>query len=595
MRSVLRLLALARVHWRVYAVAVLAIAIGTGCFLLVPRKMGEFVEALSHLTDARLDVALFRPAIDIAGLLILQALFTAVYSYLVAIASERIVNDLRGAFFSNLVSRPLDEASPKQLGAIASEFASDLAVIQAGLSDTLTGFLRHAIFTIGAVTALFFVDFWMTAISLAGVGIISLVILAFVKLATKAVVSVQRYRARTVSLLIEAATNAYVIQAYDRIDYMDARFVERLEETFARVKRHLRLMAFMNPVTLVVFAVIISGTLALGILAVREGRLSVADLVSYFTYAVVLVASVSQIGQLAGRLYQSGVLFEKHGELLSPIAADPAARPGQFILPGDSALPAPRESTFGYVLENVAFSYPGTEHLALSDVSFAVPAGLVTAIIGESGAGKSTVAGLFCGVFRPTSGTIRFIDRDGNAIEPPSRGRIAVVPQEPSLFAGTVSENISFGRPGLGTADIERAAREAQIHDHIRGLPGGYEAGVEEGGRNFSRGQQQRLALARALVGRPRLLILDEATASVDVVTEDAIKTAIQALRGEATIVVIAHQGKLLTEVDHLIVLDRGRLATSGPPGRPDVANEVVVHLSQLRCPRASESVGDGK
>jgi ATP-binding cassette, subfamily B, bacterial len=568
-------------------VVLLALILGTGCMLLVPSKIGELVAALSEMSGEQpSSEQLFRPAAEIAGLLILQALLAAVSSYVISHTSEHVINGLRVDFFRNLISRPLDEAGPKQLGQIASEFASDLVVIQGGLSETLINFLRHALFSVGAVAALFLVDFRMTALSLAGVGVIALVIVGFIKLATKAVVSVQKYRARTVALLLESASNAYVIQAYGRIDYMNSRFVERLDQTFARVKRQLRLVALMNPVTLVVFAVIIYATLAYGLAAVRDGRLSVAELVSYLTWAVILVVSVSMFGQLAGRLHQSGILFEKHSALLSPTAADPATRRDLLFGPADPAVSAEGKPAVGYALEKVSFSYPDAELPALFDVSFEIPAGQVTAIIGESGAGKSTAAGLLCGVYFPTSGSLRFIDGAGATVPPPSRHDLAVVPQEPFLFAGTVFDNIGFGREGVSPSDVEWAARQAQIHDHIRDLPGGYRAGVEEGGRNFSRGQQQRLALARALVARPRLLVLDEATASVDVVTERAIKTTIQALRGQATIVIIAHQGELLADVDHLVVLDRGRLVQAGPPSRSGVSHDVVTHLTRLRRAR---------
>ncbi len=584
--SVLRLLALAHPHWRTYMVVLLALALETGCFLLLPGRIGELVAALSRMRSAPVSTELFRPASAIAGLLILQALFAAVESYFVSRTSEHIVNGLRVSFFRNLISRALDESSPKQLGRIASEFSSDLLVIQGGLSETLINFLRHGLFTVGAVTALFLVDFRMTAVSLAGVGIVALVILAFIKFATKAVVSVQEYRARTVALLLESASNAYVIQAYGRIGYMSSRFVERLEQTFERVKRQLLIIALMNPVTLVVFAVIVYWTLSHGMAAVRDGRLSVAALVAYLTYALVLVVSVSMFGHLGGRLHQSGALLEKHAQVLSPGKITPTIRGDWLFGPSGGDLPAHRKPAIGYTLKNVSFSYPGAEQEALVNVSFDVPAGRVTAIIGESGAGKSTVAGLLCGVYCPSSGSVGFVDAEGAAVLPPSRHDLAVVPQEPFLFSGTVFENIAFGREGLSSSDVESAARKAQIHDHIRDLPGRYRAGVEEGGRNFSRGQQQRLALARALVARPRLLILDEATASVDVVTERAIKATVQALRGETTIIIIAHQGELLADIDHLVVLDCGRLVHAGAPSGSDATHDLVLHLTRRRHAR---------
>ncbi|MFP2905397.1 ABC transporter ATP-binding protein [Pyxidicoccus sp. 3LFB2] len=588
MKNVLRLLTLTRAHWRSYAVALVALTAGTLLFLAVPRNLAVLLSQLPQLADPEQGLTFFAPAINIALLLVAHAVCVGIYSYLLSNASERIVNRLRASFFGNLISRPLDECSPKQLGEIASEFSSDLSIIQGGLSETLINFLRHSIFTLGAMIALFIVDARMTAISMGGVLIIAMVLLVFIKMATRAMVSVQRYRSRTVSLLLESASNAYVIQAYERIDYMNARFVERLDDTFARVKSHLRLMSLMNPISMVVFTAVISGTIAFGVFELRNGRLTVADLVSFITYAVVLVASVSQVGFLAGRLNQAGVMLAKHEAILSGVRPEPAPRASSLFRlparPGEPGANLPSASSFGYALENVVFHYPGSERPALGGVSFRIPAGQVTAIIGESGAGKSTVAGLLCGIYRPRSGTLRFVDSDGaGCTVAPSRQEIAVVPQEPFLFSGTVSENISFGREGLTASDIERAARAAQIHEHVHSLPGGYEAGVEEGGRNFSRGQRQRLALARALVTRPRILLLDEATASLDVVSERAIKSAIQGLRGQVTIVIIAHQGELLADVDHLVVLDRGSVVHAGAPGHASTSHELIGSLAQLR------------
>jgi ATP-binding cassette subfamily B protein len=583
--SVAELLRLARRYWPSYAAAAAALAVGTALFLAVPRSLGLLVTLLPHVTDPGVAPRVYVPAVNIALLLVLHAACAGVYSYLVTNASERIVNDLRAAFFRGLVSRPLDECSPRQLGEIASEFSSDLAVIQGGLSDTLIDFLRHAIVTAGAIVALFFVDLRMTAISLAGVMVIALVILAFMKLATRAVVTVQRYRARTVALLLEAASNAYVIQAYDRTEYMNARFVERLDDTFARVRSQLRLVTLMNPVSLSVFTVMICGTLAFGIHEVQTGRLSVAELVSYITYAVVLVASVSQVGFLAGRLQQSGAMLAKHEALLRPTLPGAEAAPNPLFPPRTAPPPAAAPAP-GYELHEVVFRYPGAEQDALQGVSFGLPAGAVSAVIGESGAGKSTVAGLLCGIYRPGAGAVRFAGAGGRELHAaawPSRHQVAVVPQEPFLFAGTVAENVAFGREAVTPADVERALRAAQVLDHVRSLPGGCEAGVEEGGRNFSRGQRQRLALARALAGRPRVLVLDEATASVDVVSEQAIHAAIQALRGQVTVVVIAHQGRLLSGVDHLVVLDRGRVAYAGTPARSDLTLDLAASLRQWR------------
>jgi ABC-type multidrug transport system fused ATPase/permease subunit len=593
LKNALRLLVLVQGHWRGYAAAMVLLVAGTLLFLAVPRQLGALIALLPRLSEPQLDPAIFAPARNMALLLVAHTLCVAVYSYVLSRTSERIVNQLRASFFGNLISRPLDECSPKQLGEIASEFSSDLGIIQGGLSETLSNFLRHSLFTVCTVAVLFAVDARMTALCMAGVAVVALVLLAFLKTVTQAIVSLQQYRARTVALLLEAAANAYVIQVYERIDYMNARFRKRLGNTFAHVTRHLRLVAMMNPVSMIIFALVLAGTISFGIFEVRTGRLTVASLISFITYTVVLVASVSQVGLLAGRLNQAGVMLAKHEALLSSAPVAVAPRPGELFSvsarPGEAGAKALPASACGYCLENVGFHYPGSERPALSQVSFRIPAGQVTAIVGESGAGKSTVAGLLCGLYRPTSGTIRLLGGDGAATAPAlSRQELAVVPQEPFLFSGTVAENISFGREGLTASDIERAARAAQIHEHIQSLPGCYDAGVDEGGRNFSRGQRQRLALARALVARPRILILDEATASLDVVSERAIKSAIHALRGQVTIVIIAHQGELLANVDCWIALERGRLVHEGPAGQAETSSELLVRLAQ---PRRSQSL----
>jgi ABC-type multidrug transport system fused ATPase/permease subunit len=587
-KNTLRLLALTRSYWRSYAIALGALLLGTTLFLGVPQSLGAFLTQLPRVSEPELDLALFTPALHIAVLLLAHTLCAGLYSYLLSNASEHIANQLKASFFGKLISRPLDEYSPKQMGEIASEFSSDLAIIQGSLSETLIHFLRHVIFTAGAVIALFIVDARMTAIAMMGVLVIAVVLVAFIRMATRAILTIQKYRARTVSLLLEAASNAYVIQAYGRIDYMNARFSQCLADTLAQVKRHRWWMTLMNPISMAVFALAISGTLAFGIFEVRTGRLTVAGLISFITYALVLVASVSQVGVLAGRLTQAGVLLAKHEALLTDAPAEPVSRPNPLfspsLRPGEPGGRAPASSPTGYSLDGVVFRYPNSERSALSGVSFQIPAGQVTAIIGESGAGKSTVAGLLCGIYRPYTGALRFIGsgEEANALVP-GRHEIAVVPQEPFLFSGTVAENISFGREGITAGAIEQAARAAQIHEHIQGLPGGYGAGVEEGGRNFSRGQRQRIALARALATRPRVLILDEATASLDVVSERAIKSVIQTLRGNVTIVIIAHQGELLADVDHLVVLDRGQVVSAGSPAQADTSRELVGQLTQLR------------
>jgi len=304
-----------------------------------------------------------------------------------------------------------------------------------------------------------------------------------------------------------------------------------------------------------------------GMRQLRDAHLTIAMLISYFTFAAVLVASISQVGYYGGRLRQAGAMLVKHDAMLA-LSVAPSEDIGLPVAIREAGNRAARRP-FGFEIRGASFTYPGKESPAVSGVTFSIPPGKVTAIVGESGSGKSTMAAMLCGLYQPQQGFIRVVDLDGadTALQPSAlTGRTAIVPQEPFLFSGTFLENITFGRDNITEAQAQRAAEAARIHDFITSLPAGYHTSLEEAGKNLSRGQRQRVAIARALAGKPSAIILDEATASLDVASERAIKATIDSLRGAVTFVIIAHQGALLSGIDHCVVLDHGVLRSAGSP-----------------------------
>jgi ATP-binding cassette, subfamily B, bacterial len=540
-----------------------ALGVGSVAFLLIPNQLGRLIASLQGVEAGQSGKAAAEAAIAGAALLALHGIASLVYSFLASLVSERIVNDLRTRFFSSLVNQRLDQHPPKALGQIASEFASDLSLVQDGLSTSLIDCVRHALVTTGALIALFLINFKMTLLALVGVGGVALVILLFIRRATASIMAIQQWRAKIMALLLEAAANAYIIQAYGRADYMSARFTSWLNQMFSRVWRQMLLVACMNPVCLVLFAAVMTGLGMYGMQQLRGAHLTIAMLISYFTFAALMVASMSQVGYLGGRLRQAGAILVKHERML----AMSAPRSDYAALPPSHAFANSPRRPFGFEVRDVSFTYPGKESPAVSDASFCVPAGKVTAIVGESGSGKSTIAAMLCGLYQPQRGSIGLVgfgEGDMN-MAPRSLGlEIAMVSQEPFLFAGTILENITFGRETITESQAQRAADAAHIHDFIAAMPEGYHTNLDEAGKNLSRGQRQRIAIARALVGEPRAIILDEATASLDVVSERAIKAVIDDLRGRVTFVIIAHQGALLSNVDHCVTLRCGKVASDG-------------------------------
>jgi subfamily B ATP-binding cassette protein MsbA len=215
---------------------------------------------------------------------------------------------------------------------------------------------------------------------------------------------------------------------------------------------------------------------------------------------------------------------------------------------------------------NVSFCYENGVP-AVDSVTCTIPAGCVTAIVGESGGGKTTLAHLLCGFYSPVAGRIAVDDRDLQAIDRREwRQHVALVGQDGHLFSTTVGENIRIGREGSTPEEMFSAATDAQAHDFIRDLPDGYESEVGERGLRLSGGQRQRIALARALVRDSDLLILDEATNALDVLTEDAVLRAIRDRKPGQTILIIAHRLSTVIDADHVLVMQKGRLVESGPP-----------------------------
>lgn len=545
MHTIVTFLSMMRYRASGYMLAVLLLLVSTVLFLFIPPLLGQFVQGISGPTPHHaLGVAVL-----IAGIMLVQNAMMALYGHVLARISESLGNRLRQNFFDNVVSDDIDRLVTRRAGALASEFSSDLAVIQTGLSDTFIALLRHVLFTLGALVAMIWVNWRLGAVTLVSVGLVAVLIYGFVRLIGKATLAVQEARADAAAYFVESTTNAFVIRAYGRSIWFSEKFGLRLDATYRQIMRQSRIVALVNPVSLLFFSAAVLAILLFGANQIERGTLKIASLIAFVTYAIILVSSISQIGIMLGRLRQAAIIFEKHAAFLGP-------KP--LAIPHDQSPRSGGEDGIGLSLRNVSFSYHGSETTALDRISCTIPRNGITGLVGQSGSGKSTLVGVVCGIFRPSSGTIT---GDGGTW-PFDPADIAIVPQNPFLFAGSILENITMGRPGISLDRAREAARQVHMDGFIMSLPGGYNYILHEGARNFSRGQQQRIALARALAGRPRLLVMDEATASLDVANETAVKQALAGLRGRVTVLIVAHQGDLLNGLDHVIQIEFGRIVS---------------------------------
>ncbi|MDP9361315.1 MAG: ABC transporter transmembrane domain-containing protein, partial [Acidobacteriota bacterium] len=304
MRQWSALLKLTRGHAAAYGIASGALLVGTGTILVVPRFLGKVVNSFYELAAGRDAPAARHALYIIVGLLLLDALATVAYAFLVSLASERIVNQLRARFFHNMLGQPLDERPPKRLGEIASEFSSDLALIQDGLSGTLLNFARYVLCAVGSLCALLYINLKLTIVAFVGIAIIGGLVVLLIRNANTAILSMQRYRAKVIALLLEGAANVSIVQAYGRIEYLSRRFDDALQQLFKRVRVFLLTVSCISPVSLVMFGAVMSVVAIYGMRELRADEMTIEQLVAYFSYAIVLVMSGSQVGYLGARLRQ---------------------------------------------------------------------------------------------------------------------------------------------------------------------------------------------------------------------------------------------------------------------------------------------------
>lgn len=531
--------------------ALAAVLLVTAANLAVPLYTGGMID---QLIATRSFGALNRAALLALGLFGLRSLAMFVQIYLTFYLSHRITADLRGDLFARIQRWSLDRFAVWQSGDAIARSLQDTQVVQTQLLTGGIDALAVALMLGGIGAMLVWID-WQLAL------VIGLVIPIVGGLARRfgseiqgTTVRAQEHVAGLTGLIREAFAGARVIRAFAREEREITRFAAENERTFGANLRIACMVATQVPIVsfLTAFGIIL--VLWVGGQRVTSGQLTAGLLVAFLTYVGLAVEPAVGLTRHYAGLRQALGAFGRIRALLDDAASLPES-PTATPLP-----PIAGRVTF----DRVSFAYvPG--RWALRDVTLQVAPGERVALVGQSGAGKTTLVNLIARFYDPTEGTVMVDGVDLRGVTLRSlRSQIGLVPQETVLFAGTIRENIAYARPDASLDEVVAAARAANAHEFIAALPDGYETRLGDDGLQLSGGQRQRLAIARALLTRPRLLIFDEATSALDSESEAAIQEALDRIARGRTTFIIAHRLSTIRGADRIVVLEAGRVIETG-------------------------------
>ena len=537
--------------WLVVAIVGVVVAASLG--LVFPRIMGGLVDTAlgAEGSTGELD----RIAVLLFAVFLVQGAFNYLRIYALAVVGEGVVADLRRSVYDRIVRLPVPFFDGRRTGEITSRLTSDAVVVQSTVSSSAAQALSQGITLVGGVVLLVVIS---PVLSLTVLTFLPVVIIAaafFGRRLRRVSTSFQDEIAEANALADESIASIRVVKWFTAEDEAASRYDATITKSYAVALRRARLRALFVPfVTFIAF-----GTLAVvlwvGGRLVLSGELTPGELVSFLLYTLIVAGAIGAFTGLYSELQEALGASQRIFELLEePVEVPQQAAP---------IAPVVREGSV--LFDGVSFTYPGRDIEVLTDVDLAIAPGQTVALVGPSGAGKSTLTQLIPRFYDVSSGDVLV---DGVDVRLQGlqelRSEMAAVPQEVQLFSGTIAENLRVGQPTAGDDALVEAARTANAHDFIVAFPDGYDTVVGERGVQLSGGQRQRVAIARAVLADPRILILDEATSSLDAESEALVQDALERLMQERTTIVIAHRLSTVRAADRIVVLAGGSIAEEG-------------------------------
>ncbi|MCR9113822.1 MAG: ABC transporter transmembrane domain-containing protein [Rhodobacteraceae bacterium] len=554
------------------AAAVLALVLTAAVALVLPMAVRRVVDNFSVEDGTILDLY-FLGAIGVAGLL---AIGTGLRYALVSQLGERVVADIRKALFNRVIGLSPAFFERTMTGEILSRVTTDTTLILSVIGSSISIALRNALIFIGGLILMMFTSAKLTGMVLLLVPLVIVPILTLGRKLRKLSRENQDWIANSSGNASEALLNVQTVQAFTHEAVSRKTFGDVTEQSYHVARRRVTTRALMTVIVIFLVFTGIVGVLWIGARDVRAEGMTAGQLVQFVIYSVMVAGAVAALSEIWGELQRAAGATERLVELLQ--AEDEVKDPRNPV-------PLPRPVKGRIAFESVGFSYPTRrESPALNGLDLVIEPGETVALVGPSGAGKTTIIQMIQRFYDPETGQVTL---DGVALNQMARQdfrkEIALVPQEPVIFAASAWDNIRFGRDGASNDEVQAAARTAAAHDFISALPQGYDTYLGERGVMLSGGQKQRIAIARAILRDAPVLLLDEATSALDAESERAVQTAVDALSKDRTTVIVAHRLATVKKADRIIVMDQGRIVAEGTHASLVAQDGLYARLAKLQ------------
>ncbi len=562
-----------RPHRARIAGAVVSLLMVAGALLTMGRGLAYLVdEGLGRQDPALLD----RAVVGTAAIALLLAAGSYLRTTLVNQIGERVLAEIRQALFAHLLTLSPGWYESARTGDVLARLTTDTAIVQTVMTSTVSMAARNVILLVGGLVM---VVLSSPKMSLVVLVVVPLVVVPLIFLGRRLRRASRHAQDRLADVAVQAeetVTAIRTVQAFGRQQLMRSRFDAAVATSLDAALARTRLRGWMSGIIIFLVFGGISAILWIGGQDLLAGRISAGDLSSFVFYAFLVAASTGFLSELAGELQRAAGAAERIAQALQATATLPEPERPATLQRGHATACS---------FAGVDFAYPaGMSRPAVSGVELVVERGERVALVGPSGAGKSTLFHLLLRFYDPTAGTVRLGGQDLRDLALADiRGFIGLVPQDPALFSTSIRDNIAFGRPDAGEADIIAAARQAEAHGFITALERGYDTPVGEKGVRLSGGQRQRIAIARAILCDPALLLLDEATSALDARSEAAVQAALEALMKDRTSIVIAHRLATVIWADRIFLLDGGRIVATGTHEQLINESPLYRHLADLQ------------